>query len=53
MDERNPRSDSEDIGRTSEEDVVGSSQDELEDVDEIDDADESDDDEDGVEDLEK
>ena len=47
MDESNPRSDSEEIGRTTEEDVVGSSKDdELEDVDEIDDS------EDDVDDLE-
>jgi hypothetical protein len=51
MDERNPRNDSEDIGRTSEEDIVGSSKDdEFEDVDEIEDEDDSEDD---VEDLEE
>ena len=51
MDERNPRNDSEDIGRTNEEDVVGSSKDdEVEDVDEIEDEDDS---EDEVDDLEE
>jgi hypothetical protein len=47
MDDSNPRRDSEDIGRTNEEDLVGSPEDdEFEDVDEIDDS------EDDVDDLE-
>jgi hypothetical protein len=45
MDERNPRDDREDIGQTSEEEVVGSSHsdDEFEDLDEVDDRDDVDD----------
>ena len=41
MSERNPRSESEDVDRTNEEDLVNSSQDdEFEDIDEVDESDE-------------
>lgn len=51
MDERNPRSDSEDIDRSNEEDLIGSSHDDdFEDVDEMD---ESDDEDEGVDDIEE